>query len=472
MRTSSVMRDAGVGPRCCRLGIAVVLLAGLCRAQSPTELLRKDYEKQVEEELIATGQRHVNLGWKIRNSGLQQQATWQFLRAVEASKGKHQGAQMVLNATRTYGDVFWRKARKKASKASLLDYEKKAAAAELDDRQGQVKLAKAAGKARLHDQAFEHWVEALKLGAKVEIQKDVARVDGEAVPLELAERLQKVTIEVNGGQRRFDAVGAKAPRLPAAVEFGDERLVVRTDLGLDTAKVLHALGLALWGHLQDRLDGAPVRPLRLFVFAKRADYDAYLQASGNGAAAGGSGLCDYGAFQTLVAAEGLAEADLHALVLHELSHLFFFGSSPVAMPDWYAEGFAECFGGQGTFRWDGKALAVGAPMRADRVAAVKQAPMTLRQLLAGDAESLLATDHAQGMRFYAQCMLFQRWLLEAKNPWRERFLDWELQCRGKLDGASMARLGDPKPAQNAFDAAFGKDLDAMEKAFRVWLDGQ
>jgi hypothetical protein len=69
-------------------------------------------------------------------------------------------------------------------------------------------------------------------------------------------------------------------------------------------------------------------------------------------------------------------------------------------------------------------------------------------------------------------MLFQRWLLEAKNPWRERFLDWELQCRGKLDGASMARLGDPKPAQNAFDAAFGKDLDAMEKAFRVWLDGQ
>ena len=52
-------------------------------------------------------------------------------------------------------------------------------------------------------------------------------------------------------------------------------------------------------------------------------------------------------------------------MLHELSHLFWFGCAPVAMPDWYAEGFAESFGGQGTFTWDGAKLAIGGLMRRD-----------------------------------------------------------------------------------------------------------
>ena len=94
------------------------------------------------------------------------------------------------------------------------------------------------------------------------------------------------------------------------------------------------------------------------IVARHDDYQSYLEARRLDGPGNAKGLCDYGAFQTLVSAEGLASEDLHALVLHELSHLFFFATAPAVMPDWFAEGFAETFGGQGTFDWDGKKLQV------------------------------------------------------------------------------------------------------------------
>ncbi|MEO6595955.1 MAG: hypothetical protein ABIP94_14480 [Planctomycetota bacterium] len=446
-------------------------LGTVLAAQSANDMLVADYNKRLEEELMATGLRHVNLGWAIRKSGLERQATFQFVRAVEVSEGKHQGAQMVLNAVRAYGEAFWRKSRKTPSKSSLLSYEKRAAAIERDDIEGQVRLAKMAKKAKLDLRMRAHWLTALRLGAEIDIQKDVAKIEGEVVPVEYAEWLQGQLVEVNSGMKRFEPAGAKAPRVANVREVANERLVVRTDLPGDTAERLHALGLALWPLLQDRLEGAPVRRLGLFVFSKRADYEEYLKACGLAAALGGSGLCDYGTFQTLVSGEGLAEDDLQALVLHELSHLFFFGSSPVAMPDWYAEGFAESFGGQGTFVWDGKKLTTGGLMRRDRIDAIKKAPLPLRELLAGNAAALLAADPEKGMRFYAQSWALQRFLLEKGNPWQETCLVWEAECRGALPGAdSTVRLGNAQPSVQAFERAFAKDLDALEAAFRTWLD--
>lgn len=455
----------------CLLFVVLAAAAG-APAQNANDLLVAEYQKRREEELLATGQRHVDLGWSIRDTGLIQQATWQFVRAVELSDGKHQGASMVLNIVRSYGEAFWKKRKKTPSRQSLKDYEKKAAALELEDRKGQIKLAKLANKARLNGRMTEHWQQALRLGAKVEVVGGVGKIDGETVPAEFAQWLQEQTTVVNGGQTRFEPAGAKAPRLPNVREVASAQVVVRTDLPGNAAERFHALVTAEWPLLQERLDGAPVRPLQLFVFAKRADYDAYLQACGNGGAQGGSGLCDYGTFQTLVAAEGLPAEDVDALVLHEIAHLYFFGSSPVRMPDWYAEGFAESFGGQGTFTWDGKKLAVGGPMRRDRLDAMKQAPLSLRDLLAGNAEQLLAIDHARGMRFYAQCWALQRWLLLPSNPYRERFLAWEDECRSAMPGVMTTRsFGDGAPATAAFERAFGKDLPALENAFRDWLVG-
>lgn len=439
-------------------------------AQSTLDLLVADYEKQREEELLAAGKRHYQLSWSIRDSGLIPQSTWQAIRAVELSDGKHPSATAWLRIVRNYGEEFWRKRKKTPSKEGLARYDKDAAAAELANRKGQIKLAKLAQKARLTERAQEHWRTALQLGARLELRERGGRIDGEAVGDEVVQWLQQQASAVNGATARFEPAGAKAPRVANVREVASAQVVVRTDLPGDAAERLHALAVAQWPLLQQRLAGAPVRPLGLFVFGKRADYDAYLTACGHGAAAGGSGLCDYGTFQTLVSAEGLAPEDVDALVLHELAHLFFFGSAPVAMPDWYAEGFAESFGGQGTFTWDGKQLTIGGVMRRDRIDALKQAPMTLAELMAGSAEQLLAKDHPAAMRFYAQCWALQRWFLQPGNPFRARFLAWEDVCRGAMPGvSSTARFGDPAPATAAFVKEFGKELPAIERAFRDWL---
>ena len=112
-------------------------------------------------------------------------------------------------------------------------------------------------------------------------------------------------------------------------------------------------------------------------------------------------------------------------------------------------------------------------MRADRLAVVKQAPMPLRELFAASAEQLLATDHARGLQFYAQCHALQRWLLLPTNPYRERFLAWEDECRGAMPGVqSTAKYGNAAAAGAAFDKEFAKDLPAMEKAFFEWFAAQ
>lgn len=453
---------------------AAALLLGGGGAPAQTERDRNvaTYEKAKKDELIAAGQRHVDLGWGIRDTGLRQQSTYQLVRAVEISEGTHQGAAMVLGIVRAYPDAIWRHARKRPTRQSLRSYEKKAALLEVADQKGQVKLAKSAEKARLQDVANAHWLAALRLGAELVVTDKGATVGGEKVDPETLAWLQQQTIAVNGKQLVFEPAGGKAPKLEGVHEHKNERIVVRTDLPVDTARELAALGAALWEPLVDRLDGSPVRTLQLFVFRKRADYAAYLQSLGH-QDAGTRGLCDYGTYQTLVCAEGLEPADLQAIVLHELTHLFAFGSSPIAMPDWHAEGLAETFGGQGTFLWDGKALKTGGPMRADRVAAVKGAPMPLKELFAADAAQLLANDHERGLVFYAESQLLQRFFGEDGCPWGERFEWWENECRGKLPGAaSTARLGDPAPARAAFDKLFGQDLDALEKAFLGWLEKQ
>ncbi len=71
------------------------------------------------------------------------------------------------------------------------------------------------------------------------------------------------------------------------------------------------------------------------------------------------------------------------------------------------------------------------------------------------------------------CWALHRWLLLPSNPYRERFLAWEAECRGAMPGVQTTmRFGDGGPATAAFEREFGKDLAAIEGAFRDWLAGQ
>jgi hypothetical protein len=134
------------------------------------------------------------------------------------------------------------------------------------------------------------------------------------------------------------------------------------------------------------------------------------------------------------------------------------------MPDWYSEGFAESFGGQGTFAWNGKALTVGGLIRSDRLDAIQKDPMTLAQILAGNAMNLLSQNHDKAMRFYAMSWALQRFLMTGDNQLRKRFLDWEAKCRGELLGSqSTWNFG------SAGLAEFRRDMPLTEKAFQAWL---
>lgn len=454
--------------------VAVCLLLGSSLAslkgQTASDQLVAEYKKRHREELLAAGQRHVSLGWSIKDSGLIAQATWQFVRAVEVSEGQHPGANTVLNIVRNYEEAFWKKRRKTPARHSQVAYEKRAAAIEREDMKGQLELGRLAAKAKLRDEAISHWQKALLLGARVEAGAKGLLVEGKAAPAELAEWLQAHTSQLADGKARFEPGGSRAPRLTGMREASNDSLVVRTDLPAERAAELLTLGTALAAALAEQLGGAPLRPLQLAVFAQRADYDAYQRALGHGAVRGGAGLCDYGSFQTLVSAEGLEAPDLHALVLHELTHLFFFGTTPVAMPDWYAEGLAESIGAQGSFAFDGKTLRLGGLLRQDRLAALKQEPMPLAEFLAADPMRLLMVDPDKAHRFYAQAWAFRRYLTTPEAPYHERFLAYEAKCRGAMPGAaSTVRYGDRQPAIAAFQAEFGHELAALEQAFFLWL---
>lgn len=459
----------------CPWFLVVAMLLGA--APAPGQQRQAAYARQRTEALAEAGQRHLRLGSWARDQGLVPQATAQFLRAVEVSEGKNPGAQTVLGVMRGLGDAFWTQQRRRPGKALLAEFGRRAAAIEAQSKAAHLELAQLAVAADMVLEARRDYRRVLELGGELEFDAKAGwRIDRKRIPDAFGEWLRDQAVTDREGRAHFEAAGGAAPRLPGLVVHEDLVLQVRTDLPGDAAKELHALGSALLPHLHERLDGAPTRRLTLTVFARHADYAAYLAARGMQAHATAPGLADYATFQSLVAAsapDGSRRTgdELHALVLHELAHLYFFGVAPAVMPDWYAEGFAETFGGQGTFTWDGTTLTVGGRMAAGRIEAMQQALMPLRQLVDARAAVLLAADRERGRAFYAQCWALARYLRQPDCPWRERFAWFEAKCRGQSLGAPQPGqpAPNPVPASVEFLRLFGDQLDAVDAAFRTWL---
>ena len=109
-------------------------------------------------------------------------------------------------------------------------------------------------------------------------------------------------------------------------------------------------------------------------------------------------------------------------------------------------------------------------MRSDRLDAIQKDPMTLQQVLAGNAMNLLRQDHSAAMRFYAMSWALQRFLTTGDHVWQKRFLDWEAKCRGALLGSDSTRqFGSAAAATQAFLAEFESDMPKLEAAFQAWL---
>jgi hypothetical protein len=161
-------------------------------------------------------------------------------------------------------------------------------------------------------------------------------------------------------------------------------------------------------------------------------------------------------------------------VLHELAHLFQYGVTPVVMPSWYSEGFAESFGGTGAWTWDGATLTVtGDPPPARRAAlAAPEAYLPLRTLLDADALELITKDRARARSFYDESWALYRYLkTAAPKDVAAQFALWEAQCRGAALGAEAGKpeSRDTAPASALFRARLGGRLDEIEKGFREWL---
>jgi hypothetical protein len=443
---------------------------------APAQSRQQDYRQKRTEALAAAGQRHLQLGAWARDQGLVPQATTQFRRAVEVSEGNNPGAVTVLGIMRGYGDDFWSQRRKKPSRTLLVDFQKRAARAEEQLQKDHLDLGALALAAKLDDAAKLHYRTALSLGAELERDgKGGYRIAKKRIADELGEWLAGEVHEAADGRPVFEPAGSTAPRLAGLVVHEDDALQVRTDLSVAVAAELHALGTALLPHVRERLDGTPTRRLVLTVFSRRQDFVDYLTARGLGDWSAGGGLADYATFQTLVSAEGhdgqpWPKESLHALVLHELAHLCFFAVAPAAMPDWYAEGFAESFGGAGTFAWDGKALAVGLPLQGPRLAALRAAPFPVRQLVDARIAPLLAREPERALVFYTQCQALLAFLREADCPWREKFALFEAKCRGQnLGAAEGTAAGNHVPATAEFVRLFAADYDTIDAAFVAWL---
>ena len=454
------------------LSIVVALACGgALFAQSDKD--KQKFEKERLEVLVEAGGRHLDLGLWCRDRGLTTQAAAEFMYAVEISDGKHYGAKRVLSVMRQYDDAFWKK-RKRGTDANRKSYAIRAEKARVKDAKEFLGLA---------EWAWERGLEAEAIGlyrAQLDAEGDPLEFDDKGrlvlaigtVPAEASARFREEAVEIDGKLYVRDEFLAALPQIEKIAEVTDDALRIRGAVETEFALELHAMASALMPHLEVAIQGAPSRRLDVFIFGVRENYVAWLDASGLSQHAAASGLADAKTRTAIICAEGKSESEVEALVLHELTHLFWQAVTPTAMPDWFGEGLAETYGGQGTYTWDGLELRVGGLMADHRLVALRSGEglFSVEALLNARALDLWSADPDRALLFYAQAWAFQRWLrTAAPSETADLFEDWVAMCAGSAAGAkSNRRQSDPSAATELFRKTF-TDLGALDAGFREWL---
>jgi hypothetical protein len=446
-------------------------------APDRAEQARAELKKRKQELLVAASRRHVELGIWCRDAGLVSQAAKEFVRAVEVSEGADSWAVRILDLMRRMDERFWRKVMKNPGPAYLRTYEKRTRTAEESTLEDRVALAKwAAKKKDLGEESFAEYQAVVRLTDRpiVTDAAGVVTLPTGPLPPEISERLLKEAVTINGRRWVRDAFLARMPEITELAEAESEALRVRTQGGEAQAKDLLGICLACLPFLEADTGGRPTSRMQVFVFAKRADYETYLDRAGMPEHKRATGVADGGTFTTVIAGEGLDLDALHGVTLHEMSHLYQYGVTPVIMPSWYAEGFAETYGGAGTFTWDGTTLTSGGVMAAHRLEPLRtpEGYIPFSTLFSGDALRLINEAKGGAPPFYAESWALRRWLRSgAPAEIQERFALWETMCRGGALGAEVGKPngGDASPASQLFQKLLGDALPALEPAFQQYL---
>jgi len=444
-------------------------------AADKIDAARAKFKVAAHKNTFETGKAHIELGLWCRDAGLVPQATAEFLRAEELAGDEMPIAGKIVAIMRAYGDKFWKTVQKHPV-ALLRTYESKARAIDADSIKDRLRLAKDALAWGLDEEGFQTYLDAVRLiDAPLQFDaKDQLILPTGTLPPEVSARIKAAAIAINEKLYVRDEVLSLVPDVKQISEADGERVRVRTMGSMKEAEDVRAIVLAELPALESDLDGRPTRKMQVFVFKERKAYRAFLAATKQDGFASALGLADGASNTALINGEGVTPDDLRSTALHEVAHLFMYGVTPAVMPSWYAEGFADQFGGRGTWQWDGKVLSTGGMLPSGPLQALKTDAgfVPLAELCVAQAQELIAKDLSKASRFYAESWALLRFLRTASSQeLGERFHLWELACRGGAVGAEpgKARQRNTVPAQESFQKAFGADLPKIEAAFRAWL---
>jgi hypothetical protein len=433
----------------------------------------EDFFQRRNELMLECAQRHLDLGLWCREKGLVREATGELLLAEELADGRHAGVGLVLSLLRRFEGDFWKK-RRKPSPSAAKGYPEKAEKALREDEEQRLDLARWASLRGLEGEA---WLEYERI---VRDRGDALELDGKGrvvlgtgpLPEGISQRLREGAIEINGRLYLRDDFLKHVPALAAIFEVDGEHLRVRTPRGLGVAQALHELGCALLPILEADLGGRPAGRLDIFVFEQRADYATCVTSAGLAAFASVSGVADGRTRTAILCAEGLDEAQLQGLVLHELAHLFDLALSRAALPHWYREGLAEHYGAEGSFEWERDRLLAGGVLGAQRRQALQESPGSVASILAFEPLAAWAAGTEVGLVGYARCWALLRYLrTAAPEPIQAAFHTWEDQCHGAGLGAVVGdrRARDPSAATARFHELLGANLGELERGYAAFV---
>ncbi len=452
------------------LAFALTLLAALWPAQGKDA---EEYSTQRDEVWLEYAERHLDLGMWCRDKGLVREAERELSLAEELAEGRHAGVRSTLEAMRRFGDAYWN-ARARPSDSTEKSYLKKAQDLRKKEQAARIKLADRAHELGLAKEAFTEYERAMRLRDQAfDLDAEGCIViESGTLPPEVSERLRADAIEINGRAWMRDPILRQVPDIRSMWEVESELLRVRSTGSAEIAQETHALASALVQILALDFGARPPKPLDLLVIETRTDYQAWLRAAGFEKYSSVQGFADSDSDTAVLLREGLGEAWLEGIVLHELTHLFDLGLAHAGMPDWYREGLAEQYGAAGSFRWDGatQTLEVGGKLLDADLARLRASPGSVEEILAFDALASWGQGQEAGRAGYARAWAFVRYLrTDAPPRIRDRFLAWQKQCYAEVAASARRRGRDPNAATARFRELLGDHMVELEAGYAAFI---
>ncbi|MCK6448589.1 MAG: hypothetical protein L6Q99_19530 [Planctomycetes bacterium] len=452
--------------------VAVTLVTfGSAQRGSP----REEFDRRRTEWRIQASHRHLELALDCRKKGHVKASAKQILIAHELSRGAHPGVTQVHALLQSLDDAFWKKNVDEPSKAEIASYDKQARKLEERDLSERIDFALWALGKGLEEDAHHELLELLRRRdeALVFDERGQLRLGAKKIPVDASARLRAVAIQIDGEWVLRDELLSRLPELETIHQRADERLCVRSTTSDAEAEFVFAVAKAALEPLEAALGGRPERRLHLVLFGDRDLYGKYLDRAGIGQYRVVRGVAERAANAAALLTADISGDELVGLVLHELAHAYDFAVSPCALPEWYSEGFADSFGGRGTFTWRDGRLETGLTFDRGRLERMREKRLPLAEFFRREPLELWRTDPGAAEDFYTQAWALHRFLDggAAGKDFSERFETWEIECRGRALGADLTRPEklDPQAAQALFDRRFGADLAELETSFAQWL---